>query len=232
MPDFYLIDFGQAGYARRYPYYQGDDLRVWDIPDLMNIIETKLFRLTLPIAGPGAVHHHEGLMALLNEQNTSNPICVAYQVLRRLDRQYAINKNLAVTQSRSTQQQPTRLVVPCLDGIINYVAAHATHAEPSLVASGNWRAFNQTYCSLYELGSCPPQPVRRPLLFPTAQELLAIRNVPGPWYVARVDVAVGQYDFRVRKVLDGAHHRPNEDNTDSDTEEAYMWSDEDESGGC
>lgn len=216
VPDFYLADFGQA-YTVPNPLTLADDKTCgWDVPGLMDVIENLLFRLTMePVGGPNAVLHSPGFTAILLDPATTNPICVAYQMLRRLDQDFTHNKRFAIATGQ-------RLVIPDLTPTLAYVRDIAMQLLPELMSSGDWAAGNAMYRRIYGQGPSPS--AKGPALYLTPQQLLAIRNVPGPWFVAQVEPG----SLAVQKVIGGARHRPNEETGNSDTDSAWCSNDDEE----
>ncbi|GAB1319858.1 hypothetical protein MFIFM68171_10068 [Madurella fahalii] len=216
VPDFYLVDFGQASFVSpSVPAVDGERGN-WDIPDLMKIIEDRLFMPSLPLAGLDAMHHWEGVISLLRDGATTDPLYVAYQMLRGLDKVFNQNKRVALRT-----QQP--VVIPDLTPVINYVRDRAMLMLPELILHCDWRTRNEAYCKTYGNPSSPEPTKQLPLLLPESEAVLHVRNVPGPWYLAQVDPKTFT---KIGVNFSDPKHRPNEENENSDTDSAWCSDEE------
>lgn len=221
VPEFHLIDFGgviPANSMRLNPRGEGAP-EFWDMTALMGLINTRLMPVLSPEDRDGVRDLNNYTDHLANEENRS-PICTVYRMLAQLDDEYR-----AMYQFAQQQGGPVRF--PDMSELLCYVRMHAMVALPDLVLMHRSGSLGENVYGTNHLGKGVA--TKQPKLYVTVSGLLGTRNVPGPWYVAHVaDGSGGAVEGgRVGGVqvvgIKGVetHHRPNEENANSVTDE--MW---------
>ena len=228
VPDFFLADFGTATWLRclgRPGSKNNNDNNnnnpgCADLAGLCDMLDKEL----LPVAAPAAADDAADAAA--------DPVRVAYDMLARLQRDASAG-------------------APDLTAVLAHVREHAMRALPDLILSATAAAAaaadacdinNNIINDDNTAPSCCWRVARQmmadkgqaPRLYPTVGAVLDARNVPGPWHVAEVDaatlavrqvvvvaVAAGAGGPDMVKEAATTHHRPNEDNADSETEAAW-----------
>ncbi|KAL2015368.1 hypothetical protein VTK56DRAFT_5765 [Thermocarpiscus australiensis] len=250
VPDFHLIDFGQA---RPAAYLARDPTLSWDIPDLLRILETDLAKLTLPLeTWPNLNNNNKDdndndnvPSYLLNHLlNKDSPLCTAYRMLRALAATFDANRRARAAAATTSRPGPSSLsttttIIPDLRPVLSYVRDQAMRALPDLLLAGDWRQCNSLDAGAAVAGAEARYGGIRPLrpaLYRSVGEILAARNVPGPWCVAVVreeEEEEGGGGTGVVEVVEivavggrEALHRPNEENDASVTDSAWCGSQE------
>lgn len=207
-PDFHVVDFGTATWGQHINSLQ--DIPRSDLDDIMRILVGELMELTLDRHQRGVAAGILSIEYMLNH-DTTNPICVAYQMLARLDHKFRVH--LADYKTAPSGA----LALPDLTEVLRYVTDQSVLSLPQLILDleGRNNAIQGIFRRRIDEANNPP-----PKLYPTMSGILQARNVPGPWYAARVK-ASGELVSVDRE----RHHRPNEDNAGYETDE--NWCDED-----
>ncbi|KAK0667892.1 kinase-like domain-containing protein [Cercophora samala] len=210
IPEFHLIDFGLA--TPLSPAFIADDNDFllptpgnppdWDVPRVLRIVDKLL--ATWPEEHRAFLH------------SGGDPIGSAYRLLLDLDRRF---QDLLLQHRRhihETTDLSQRLTLPDLRPVIGYVNSSLATLDPQGVEMRGHQLVSQAY-----LNFCEPE-FRAPMTYSKLNEIGHAKGLPGPWHIGYLDP---DRNYQVLDLLAVGNketfHRPNEDNTNSDSDSAW-----------